>query len=349
MNSKLAQPKANVGCLNSGIVFFGLPGFSSFILSELPLSRVVHLAAAIERLYDLNVGTTPVQEGAPHEKPHKPLLLMAVFDLIDEGLAVPDRIPWCQALRDRFSARFLLVRKHNDQNNPDLPFRYLAGDGFWNPLEADGVSPVRRDIRVSDIGQVFARFTDGFEFLVAIPENRRKMREALVARYFPQHAASLLSFPTNPESSIPDPLSPEVKVAEDEAEFGRSPAFRRKILEIYDHQCAACGLRIKLPAAFDVSFIDAAHLIPFRIKPNDHPTNGLALCKNHHWAMDRNLIAPAPDHHWQVSRVLDPRRSTGEAELISLAGKTLLLPQDPAFHPDNVGLKWRCEQCASRS
>jgi hypothetical protein len=24
----------------------------------------------------------------------------------------------------RISARFLLVRKHNDQNNPDLPFRY---------------------------------------------------------------------------------------------------------------------------------------------------------------------------------------------------------------------------------
>jgi hypothetical protein len=44
---------------------------------------------------------------------------------------------------------------------------------------------------VSDIGQVFARFTDGFEFLVAIPEYRRKMREALVTRYFPQHAAAL--------------------------------------------------------------------------------------------------------------------------------------------------------------
>ena len=299
------------------------------------------LAAAIERLYDLNVGTTSVQEGAPHEKPHKPLLLMAAFDLIDEGLATPDHIPWCQAIRDRFTARFNLVRKHNDQNNPDLPFRYLAGDGFWAPLEADGVTPVCREIRVYDIGQVFARFTDGFDFLVAIPENRWKMREALVARYFPHHAAVLLSS-FHPQSAIPDPLSQ--RVAEDEPEIGRSPAFRRKILEIYDHQCAACGLRIKLPAAYDVSFIDAAHIIPFNVAPNDHPTNGLALCKNHHWAMDRFLIAPAPDHHWQVSRVLDPRRSTGEAELLALSGKSLLLPQDQAFHPDADGLKWRCEQ-----
>ena len=301
------------------------------------------LAAAIERLYDLNVGTTPVQEGAPHEKPHKPLLLMAAFDLMDEGLATPDHIPWCQAIRDRFASRFNLVRKHNDQNNPDLPFRYLAGDGFWTPLEADGFTPVRREIRVSDIGNVFARFTDGFDILVAIPENRRKMREALVARYFPHHAAALLSS-SHPQSAIPDPLSPLAKVAEDEPELGRSPAFRRKILEIYDHQCAACGLRIKLPAAYDVSFIDAAHLIPFNVAPNDHPTNGLALCKNHHWAMDRFLIAPAPDHHWHVSEVLDPRRSTGEAELLGIAGKKLLLPQDQAFHPAGEGLKWRLDQ-----
>ena len=28
---------------------------------------------AIERLYGLKVGTTPVEEGAPHERPYKPL------------------------------------------------------------------------------------------------------------------------------------------------------------------------------------------------------------------------------------------------------------------------------------
>jgi len=77
---------------------------------------------------------------------------------------------------------------------------------------------------------------------------------------------------------------------------------------------------------------------------NDHPTNGLALCKNQHWAMDRFLIAPAPGHHWHVSAVLDPRRSTGEIELLGLAGKKLLLPQDQSFHPAGDGLKWRLDQ-----
>jgi putative restriction endonuclease len=296
------------------------------------------LDSAIERLYDLNVGTTPLAEGAPHERPHKPLLLLAAFDLIDDGLATPDRIPWCREIRDRFTARFNIVRKHNDQNNPDLPFRYLAGDGFWMATEADGVTPIRREIRVSDFGQVFARFTEGFEFLVAIPDNRLLMREALISRYFPN------LFPIKNQQSEIDNRQSIPLVAEDTPEFGRSPAFRRKILEIYDHQCAACGLRIKLPVAQDVSFIDAAHLIPFAESYNDHPTNGLALCKNHHWAMDRNLIAPCPDQHWHTSKILDPRRSTGEKELLDLAGKSVLLPKDPAFHPDRNALEWRCHK-----
>ena len=96
--------------------------------------------------------------------------------------ATADRIPWCQALRDRFTARFLLVRRHDDQNNTDLPFRYLAGDGFWQVFEGDINTPINREIRVADSGRIFARFTDGFELLVAIPANRQLMREALIAR-----------------------------------------------------------------------------------------------------------------------------------------------------------------------
>jgi hypothetical protein len=40
-------------------------------------SVIMSISQSIERLYDLKVGTTPVEDGAPHEKPHKPLLLPA--------------------------------------------------------------------------------------------------------------------------------------------------------------------------------------------------------------------------------------------------------------------------------
>lgn len=298
------------------------------------------LDQAIERFYDLHPGVTPVEEGAPHERPHKPLLLLAVLDLMDEGKATPDRIPWCQDLRDRFTDRFLQVRKHNDQNTPENPFFRLQTQGFWQAWIEDGNRriPLQATPLVNQIGKVFAKLTDGLEFTVRTSNDRQHLREALLSRYFPH-----LSQFKNQQSEIRNHQS-IARVAEDELEYGRSPAFRRTILTIYDHQCAACGLRIKLPAGNDVSFIDAAHLIPFSESRNDHPTNGLALCKNHHWAMDRNLIAPCPDHHWHISKILDPRRSNGEKELIELSGKSLLLPQDEAFHPDREGLKWRHEQ-----
>ena len=68
------------------------------------------------------------------------------------------------------------------------------------------------------------------------------------------------------------------------------------------------------------------------------------LCKNYHGAVDRNLIAPCPDHHWLAHNILDPRRSNGEKELIERLEKSLLLPKDPAFHPDADGLEWRCQK-----
>ena len=299
------------------------------------------IAEAISRIYHLRVDTTTRDgDGSPHEKPHKPLLLLAAMDLIDEGQATPDRILWSQSLRDRFTARFAIARRLNDENNPALPFRHLASDGIWLPLEANGFTRINRLVRVRDDSErVFARFINGFDVVVAVPEFRRQLREAIVSRYFPWAATLLLT--GRPRLDEADPLP---KVAEEPAEYGRSAAFRRTILNIYDHQCAACGLRIKLSSGNDVSFIDAAHLLPWDRFRNDHPTNGLALCKNHHWAMDRDIIAPSPDLHWHISRLLDPRRSNGERELYDISGKSLLLPKDPAYHPDKEGLHWRIKQ-----
>ena len=99
-------------------------------------------------------------------------------------------------------------------------------------------------------------------------------------------------------------------------------------------------MRIKIPK-LNVSFIDAAHLIPFADSYNDHPSNGIALCKHHHWIMDRGLISPGPDLTWHVSHAFDARRSSAENELLALQGKDILLPKDEAFYPSQRALEYR--------
>lgn len=65
-----------------------------------------------------------------HERPHKPLLLLAMLDLIAEGRSTPDRIEWSTVLRDRFALYFARVKRMEDQCTPENPFFYpCCGNG----------------------------------------------------------------------------------------------------------------------------------------------------------------------------------------------------------------------------
>ena len=310
--------------------------------------QINHVEGAIEKLYALNVGV--IGQGIErHERPHKPVLLLAVFDLIAADQAMPERISWSNEVRQRFSRYFSVVQRANDQDTPENPFFHLRGDKFWEPVEIVagvehplGAPPTAAQAKADN---VFARFVGGFENIVANPEDRMKLREALISRFFPAARAAITPLFENIEvhgEKVQEDAGVE-DADPDEATPGRDPAFRRLVLEVYDYQCAACGLRIKLPDA-DLTFVDGAHIIPFNESRNDHPTNGLALCKNHHWAMDRFLIVPTPKGIWKASPRLNARRSPGEADLIRLDNEPLLPPHDEAFAPDPVSLAWRSER-----
>ncbi len=314
------------------------------------------LEEAVEALYRLNVNVVG-QGPLRHEKPHKPCLILAVLDLLATGRMTPDRIPWSQALRDRFKMYFDVVRKRQDQCNPELPFWHLKSERWWQPVRISGsgthpltVAPSATDARNNT---VYATLSGGMQHFVSTPMDRMLLRDSLVSRYFPHARPVLLPLFAEP-NAVPGQPSLDASIASNRLEEdppltlpGRNSAFRRKILEIYDCQCAACGLRIRLPQTDDLTFVDAAHLIPFTSSFNDHPTNGIALCKNHHWAMDRFLIAPTPGLSWMVSPHLDARRSDGEKSLIALKGKRVLPPSEPAFAPTRESLQWRVERLLS--
>ena len=65
--------------------------------------------------------------------------------------------------------------------------------------------------------------------------------------------------------------------------------FRARVLSAYRECCAVCRLR-------HPELLEAAHILPDR-HPRGHPVvpNGLALCKIHHAAFDRDILGIRPD------------------------------------------------------
>ena len=98
--------------------------------------------------------------------------------------------------------------------------------------------------------------------------------------------------------------------------------------------------------------MEAAHIIPFDVSRNDKPDNGLALCPNHHWAMDRFLIAPCPDSKqragiWRVGRGLDTRIE-GQKDLIAFANQPVIPPNEKKFYPAVESLRWREKRLSAK-
>ncbi len=117
----------------------------------------------------------------------------------------------------------------------------------------------------------------------------------------------------------------------------RAHDFKKRVLGAYGHRCAMCGLQLKL--------IDAAHIVPVADPTStDETSNGVALCKLHHAAMDRNFVSFDETYSIEVSRVEAGRLK--EEKLIDGLGQfekflkpALLLPADRRDYPKPAYIK----------
>ena len=113
--------------------------------------------------------------------------------------------------------------------------------------------------------------------------------------------------------------------------------FRERVLEAYREQCALCRLR-------HVELLEAAHIRPDS-DPEGEPvvSNGLALCKLHHAAFDRNILGIRPDYVVEIrvdilEEIDGPMLRYGLQEM---HGSRLLLPRRREHHPDPDALESR--------
>jgi putative restriction endonuclease len=293
----------------------------------------------LERLYSLRR-----DKRGSHERPHKPVLLLSILDLLDRGVIAENKVPLSDELARSFRRHFDVVRERDDQPTVQYPFFHLSGDQFWELVPKPGEAAIYRSGATSGAPSVaelrrrvaYGQFDDHLWALMSDRQSRYLLRNALIARYFPERREQL--------KALVSASPPEQRALGDQEPPGRGAAFRHTILEIYDYRCAACGIRVLLNQG--LSLVEAAHLIPFGVSRNDKPTNGMALCPNHHWAMDRHLIAPCPDTKrrsgvWRVNGERLDERIEGQRDLVVLSGKPVIPPTEAKFYPAIEGLRWR--------
>lgn len=77
-------------------------------------------------------------KGVP--SPHKVAMMLAVIDLIEQGILPENRIVFDSILIDAFTVRFDQLKTDADRNNPHLPFFHLQSEGFWHIKAIPGKS-----------------------------------------------------------------------------------------------------------------------------------------------------------------------------------------------------------------
>jgi putative restriction endonuclease len=119
----------------------------------------------------------------------------------------------------------------------------------------------------------------------------------------------------------------------------RSTAFRRVVVQAYNHTCAMCGIRVVTPEGRTA--VAAAHIVPWSVSHNDDPRNGMALCGLHHWTFDQGMVGVTPDYQIRISPAI-PAEEAAEP-LLSLADRKLRRPTDQIIWPAKPALRWHLE------
>ncbi len=288
--------------------------------------------------------------------PHKPLLLLALLDLIAQQEIKTNFIELNAELLDVFDLYWVKLMGKDKEGSAVLPFFHLKSEGFWHLIPQPGQELVLqtarqirslRDLRVVVQG---AKLEDELFNLLLTSDNRDELRRVLIEQYFAPDIRPLLvevgsitkdAFEYSRElldrSRGIFRIEEAPTMDEEYLTESRSVAFRRVVVQAYNHTCAVCGIRLLTPEGRTA--VAASHIVPWSHSHNDDPRNGLALCGLHHWAFDNGLITVTPAHQVAISTTV-PNDDNATAPLRALAGRTIQKPSDTYLWPASIALKW---------
>ncbi len=283
----------------------------------------------------LNVLSDLNYDPASGVAPHKPLLLLVVCDLVEEGKLAGAILHRDGDLVFRFSSYWRIVAERR-RTKPDarLPFFHLRTEGVWKPLEADGRPAEDRN------RAVLAQLDVSFLVCLSNADFRRLARRTLIAKYFEPHERAELYSLVGLEV-LPDDIVAADAIrflGSEESEAKRDAKFSVRVLPAYDYTCALT--RYRMIAIDGTTPLDAAHIHQFKKGGGNHPTNGIALSKTAHWLFDHGFWSITNDLQVIVAEQRFEEAGEDAYLLKKLAGRDLLRPANPHFWPDPTCLSW---------
>jgi putative restriction endonuclease len=271
--------------------------------------------------------------------PHKPLLLLAVLDLLEAGRITDGWVTLSPDLVVRFQNLWPIVyARRQNQGDIRLPFHALSGDGVWAVFEDDGRPSRARATSVR------AKLDDNLCAALGDSAFRAQLRRLLVATYFPPAEQVALAAALGFERALD---SAEIAAfAQDQAayrvarEAGRSARFKNEVVTGYKFTCALTGYR--LTTVGQSGIVEAAHIHQHAKSRNNDPDNGLALSPTAHALFDLGLWSATDDLHVVVkpAAVFTEDFPDGGFSLRSISGRMLFLPSQNRLRPNPIRLAW---------
>jgi len=267
--------------------------------------------------------------------PHKPLLLLVVCDLVEDGSLSGAILRRDGDLAFRFSSYWRIVANRR-RTRPDvrLPFFHLRTDGVWKPLEADG--RIAEDRNRAVLAQV------DVSFLLCLNDRdfRTLARRTLIAKYFESSERVELYEVTGLEPPPDDIVAADATrfLPTEESQAKRDAKFAVRVLPAYNYTCALT--RYRMISVDGKTPLDAAHIHQFKKGGSNHPTNGIALSKTAHWLFDLGFWSITDDLRVVVAEHRFEEAGEEAYLLKKMAGRELLRPSNPHFSPDRACLAW---------
>lgn len=290
--------------------------------------------------------------------PHKPILLITFFDLIEEGYITSNQIFVDVELVAKFQENWKLLVKTLHQADFTQPFFYMQndkyrGEQFWFLKAKPGFSINSHIKNINVLTEVldYGYFEPNLFHILKNPIQREFFKKSVLEKYFPDSLENYYSSKSKGNSYIQnlenlvlnEPIEPykKVKTSIEEEIFVRSGVFKKVVPKIYKDTCSFTGL--KLVSLHGYSLLDACHIVPFSENQNDTIKNGIALCPNMHRAFVRGLISIDQDFKVIVSKHIE-ENIEHPYSLSRLEGKRIYLPDEKKFHPSQDNLAWHREK-----